>query len=78
MLPDASVPDSAHKATEETTTLARFHRLRDTLRAELAAPLPGREAQYRMMPQPREGITFRGDAGAVSYTHLTLPTSDLV
>lgn len=63
MLPDASVPESSRQPTRETTTLARFHRLREALRAELATALPGREAQYRMMPQPRAGITFRGEAG---------------
>jgi 8-oxo-dGTP pyrophosphatase MutT (NUDIX family) len=63
MLPEAATPGSSHKAANNPSALAHFHRLRDALRADLAAPLPGREAQYRMMPKPREGITFRGEAG---------------
>jgi len=63
MLPNAAASDSPHQSPEENRTLARFHRLRDALRAQLAAPLPGREAHYRMMPRPREGITFRGEPG---------------
>lgn len=59
LMPD----ESSRKPADHASLLVRYHSLRDALRSELAAPLPGRDAQYRMMPVPREGITFRGKAG---------------
>lgn len=60
--------DASHEAAASSpdtpSRRARLHALRESLRSELAAPLPGREAQYRMMPRPRAGMTFRGEPGA--------------
>jgi 8-oxo-dGTP pyrophosphatase MutT (NUDIX family) len=56
-------PESQKPQQPESQFLARMQNLRANLRADLAASLPGRDAQYKMMPRPRSGFTFRGEPG---------------